>query len=78
MILALGLSSAHAHEAHSDSLSHDCIACMVVSGLDDADTPVSISFPDGEAKLDVLPQASRELTHCETVTVKARGPPAHI
>lgn len=80
LMLALGLAGAHSHGEHEDteSLSHKCVACMVVSDLDDADIPSGSSISDAGPKLTVLPQASHELTPSDTVDVKARGPPAHL
>ena len=77
---ALAVSGVHAHEhdADTDHASLECVACMVVSDLEGADVPASISIPDAGPKLTFLPQASHALTLSNNVAVKARGPPERL
>jgi len=77
LMLALGFAGAHLHQDsdYEVDLKHKCVACLVVSDLDDASVPDSFSIFALPQKQVVLPQApliQRAFTQAEA---KARAPP---
>jgi len=81
LVFALSVSSAHSHDHDKNDTgqsSFDCIACMMVSDLDDADMPAGICIPLEGTKLTALPQACHKSTLPKAVRVNARGPPVYI
>ena len=77
LVLALGVAGGHSHHHDEDpgDLTHECIACLVVSDLDSADVPVDRSVNGASQKQVVLPEVSLALFSFKLVEAKARAPP---
>ena len=75
--LALGFAGVHSHQDDGDTVdpTHNCVACLVVSDLDAADVPASLSISGVPQKQVVLPEPRLALLSFELVEAKARAPP---